>query len=371
MNFGKELKEMREAKKLTTKELAKELKITEILLVRLENGTSKPTDEIKKKVEKLFKVPEKKTENKKVEKKVTVKKDEKKSTNKKVTKKKELKEKPKKTETLKVEVKEEKKPINKKVTKKEEVQETKVEESIKVLVPNVEVKEEKKEEKPLVKEEPKTKKDFGKPCAKAIYVLARIMKVVLYIALPFIALAIVLLPSVLSRVSVSGNTISFRAINEDVFTITGENLSLNGSYQITYNDKIISDDIHVDVMQQIREVLNEKNIGKLVLTLEITLIISLVSVYVFILLLKNLEKLTKNIYTNDTPFMKENANYLNNIGYYMIFIMACNLIISFTAECLSSLDIDSGISLMSIMEILAVFVLSYVFNKGYLLESKK
>ena len=85
-----------------------------------------------------------------------------------------------------------------------------------------------------------------------------------------------------------------------------------------------------------------------------------------IIILSYVEKLFNNIKNNNTPFTLDNVNYIKRISYLMIAL----IMITPVSELLFNMLIDnlensSGFELMSILEILIIFSMSYIFEYGY------
>ena len=92
----------------------------------------------------------------------------------------------------------------------------------------------------------------------------------------------------------------------------------------------------------------------------------LVELIVMIIILKYVENLFDNIKNNNTPFTLDNVNYIKRISYLMIALIMVNPL----AETFFSLIYNvsgntGGFELMSILEILIIFSMSYIFEYGY------
>ena len=83
------------------------------------------------------------------------------------------------------------------------------------------------------------------------------------------------------------------------------------------------------------------------------------------MLLKHLEKLFENINKGDTPFTLENVNHIKKMSYFMI---ACIIISGIGEGILESAvrsEFSFGLEMFDIVEILFLYVLSYIFEYGY------
>ena len=85
-----------------------------------------------------------------------------------------------------------------------------------------------------------------------------------------------------------------------------------------------------------------------------------------ILILKYIEKLFENIKNNSTPFIMDNVNYIKKISYLMISLILINPISEIIFNILLNVsETSSGFELISILEILIIFSMSYIFEYGY------
>ena len=92
----------------------------------------------------------------------------------------------------------------------------------------------------------------------------------------------------------------------------------------------------------------------------------LVDLIVMIIILSYVEKLFNNIKNNNTPFTLDNVNYIKRISYMMIaLIMITPLSELLFNMLIDNLESSGGFELMSILEILIIFSMSYIFEYGY------
>ena len=305
--FSKKLKKLREEKGLTKKELAEKIGVSEVMITRLENSSSKPNEEL---IDKICKVLDCDSDY----------------------------------------------FSNKKKTNSEIVKEEKKEE-----------KEEKEEKDYLEINERKTFKSIS----KVIYILAKISRILLYVAIPFILLGIIIIPSIISRIDVNENTITFKDFKGEIYSITGEDISLKGKYVIKYKDEVINDEINFDILKSISEFFRDNSKGKITFNIETILVISLVIIILTSFVLYYLEKLFKNIYNYDSPFKKENINYLYRIGKFMVITTVLSYVVSMFIEPITGMDMNSSFKSFTLIEILIIYSLVFIFKYGYRLEDKK
>ena len=85
-----------------------------------------------------------------------------------------------------------------------------------------------------------------------------------------------------------------------------------------------------------------------------------------IIILDYVDKLFTNIKNNNTPFTLDNINYIKRISYLMIALIIIDPISSILFGLLTNIVNNStGFELISILEILIIFSMSYIFEYGY------
>jgi hypothetical protein len=85
-----------------------------------------------------------------------------------------------------------------------------------------------------------------------------------------------------------------------------------------------------------------------------------------IIILSYVEKLFNNIKNNNTPFTINNVMYIKKISYFMIALIIVTPIFGIIINSLLSIvEENSPIELISILEILIIFSMSYIFEYGY------
>ncbi|MDE6292329.1 MAG: hypothetical protein K2L98_01465, partial [Bacilli bacterium] len=79
----------------------------------------------------------------------------------------------------------------------------------------------------------------------------------------------------------------------------------------------------------------------------------------------SLMSLFDNIHKGDTPFTLENVNYIKKMAYLMIAITLLPNILGVIFEVILGADLDVGLELYSLIEILFMFSIAYIFQYGY------
>ena len=195
-----------------------------------------------------------------------------------------------------------------------------------------------------------------KSLSNVIEMIGKIGSIVLMVAIPFILLVMISVPYVVTNVDISENEIAFKT---DKIKIIDKN-------KIEIHDVIVGEfDGDISENEVIKMFLNNSNF-KIISYIEVGLIFLLVDIVIMIIILKYVEKLFNNIKNNSTPFILENIVFIKKISYLMIALIIIfpvggnifNSILGVGTE-------ESMISLISILEILIIFSMSYIFEYGY------
>ena len=195
-----------------------------------------------------------------------------------------------------------------------------------------------------------------KSLSNVIEMIGKIGSIVLMVAIPFILLVMILVPYVVTNVDISENEIVFKT---DKIKIIDKN-------KIEIHDVIVGEfDGDISEDEVIKMFLNNSNF-KIISYIEVGLIFLLVDIVIMIIILKYVEKLFNNIKNNSTPFILENIDFIKKISYLMIALI---IIFPVGGNIFNSLlgvgTEESTISLISILEILIIFSMSYIFEYGY------
>ena len=195
-----------------------------------------------------------------------------------------------------------------------------------------------------------------KTLSNIISLIGKIGAIVLKVAVPFIILAMILVPYVVNNVEIKNNEIEFKT----------DNIKIIDENKIEIYDIIVGEfDINDEDYEIIEMFKNNSNI-KIIGYIEVGLIFLLVDVIIIIIILNYVEKLFNNIKNNDTPFTLNNVTIIKNISYLMIALIIITPISGMIfSSLLGVLDSGSAFELMNILEILIIFSMSYIFEYGY------
>lgn len=203
----------------------------------------------------------------------------------------------------------------------------------------------------------KEKQKKVKTLSKIISVLSEIGKVIIWLAIPLIALVIILAPSVVKNIDVKDNQITFKDTKVDLET-KGTKL------YITYDNSKVGD-ISQNEYNRLVEVFNNNSKNKLIFFVEASLISLEITLILLSFILKNLKKLSDNIHNQDTPFTLENVKHIKIIAYLMIASILIPNVSGTIFEGILHADLNIGMEMFDIITILIIFTLSYVFEYGY------
>ena len=195
-----------------------------------------------------------------------------------------------------------------------------------------------------------------KTLSNIISLIGNIGKIVMMVAIPFVIVAMVLVPYVISNVEVVDNKVELTSDNIEV--VDNKTIQLFGVAVIGIDEEISEGEV--------LEIFDNFSKKEIILYLEIGFIFIIVDIVICIFILNYVEKLFKNIKENNTPFTLDNVNYIKKISYLMIGLILISPIGGALFNILRpGLESDSVFELMSVLEILIIFSMSYIFEYGY------
>ena len=210
----------------------------------------------------------------------------------------------------------------------------------------------------LSKKEQKTLKTL----CKIVAVITKILKVCAMIIVPIIAIVSIIIPIIFSKIEVNGNIVKFNDIR---FVMNNDYITAN----IGDKTYVISD--HIENMDKIIDYINSNSIQRMMISLELTLIFSIIVVIINIYLLGYVERLFNNFYHEKTPFTGENSNYIKHIGKIMIISLIASIIfefaLSFFIDDISKVHFGSH----NIIGIIIVYITYYIFLYAAKLQEKE
>lgn len=215
--------------------------------------------------------------------------------------------------------------------------------------------------------EEKQKKIKG--ISKAIYILARIGKVMATIAIPIIIFLLIVTPIFISNIELKDNTIVFKGARiDDKITITEEQSSDGITLQLKANGILIADAKNQDTILKMKNVLENNSKAQIIAFLELGFVCLIICLVLYRMTLRRLEKLFMNINQGDTPFTLENVKYIKEMAKLMIVALVLPTCGGIVFEKILVTDLDVGFELFDIVQILFLFGISYIFEYGYELQ---
>lgn len=230
-------------------------------------------------------------------------------------------------------------------------------------------KEEKKEENIKIENASLDKNDSKglKTLSKFISIIAKIVKVCLIIAIPFLIALMIIVPIIVKNLEIGDNYIKYKNSSGEVLTIQGEDILLSGKYTIKYKDEITTGEIRYDLLGEVAKNIRGMDQTKIIVFSEVSLVLTIASVVLGVVFFTYLSKLFKNI-SEKTPFTIDNIKYLKMITYILIANIIVEILLEFIVKVFVSVDISSNLGSNSIIVMLVLASLIYIFKYGYNLQ---
>lgn len=202
-----------------------------------------------------------------------------------------------------------------------------------------------------------------KVLSKIIYILAKIGKILTYIAIPFIVLGMVVIPMLMNKIDIKNDRIILKD-KGNIISIVEKNDKL----VINVKDAKVAEVTSAKDISKIKDFFNNNSKGTIIAAGETALGFALISIIIAILLLRRVEKLFKNINKNDTPFTYDNVEHIRRISFLMIISIILPAIASAVIELILKVDLNIHFGAYNLIEILALYVLVYIFEYGCKLQ---
>ena len=195
-----------------------------------------------------------------------------------------------------------------------------------------------------------------KALSNVISLIGKIGKITLFVAIPFIVLMMVLAPYVISNVEIKNDQVTFKT----------DNIRLVDENKIEIHDVLVGEFDDVSLNEEIPTLFKNRSNTEIILGVEGSLVFMLIEIIIIIFIFSNVEKLFSNIKDNVTPFTLDNVNYIKKMSYLMIAVIMVAPVAGIIMNSLMGYPIqDNPLDLMTILEILIIFSMSYIFEYGY------
>ena len=199
-----------------------------------------------------------------------------------------------------------------------------------------------------------------KGLSKAIYVVARIFKVVASVGMVCAVLllfgSLIILPKT-----------KFDSVNEKI-TVYGEEYT----YRVKDNKVEVSNEsekavllkFDIDEKRDVEKFINTSTSYKLSLMAIVSVSLFLSCLFLYKMLL-NLERLFLNIHDMDTPFDTANVNYIKMIALNLLLYVLVPDIFGGIASVLFNIDFSVEVNMIDYLFVVVVITLAYIFKYGY------
>ena len=196
-----------------------------------------------------------------------------------------------------------------------------------------------------------------KTLSNVISMIGKIGSIVLKVAIPFIIIAMLIVPYIVSNLEVKENEITFKS--ESIKIVDENKIEVHGVIIGEYDGDLADNEV-------IKIFKNNSNI-KIISYFETAMIFLIIDIVIMIIILNYVEKLFNNIKNNQTPFTLENVGFIKKISYLMIALIFITPISDTLFSIISSVSNggENPFEIMNILEILIIFSMSYIFEYGY------
>lgn len=199
-----------------------------------------------------------------------------------------------------------------------------------------------------------------KGLSKAIAIIAKIGRIVTIVCIPIIVVSMIILAILMKNVEVADNEIKYSGNNE-VIKITEE----DDRVSLKVNNKLIADINNQDEIVKIKDILLNNSKYVVLFYVETGLVFLIICLVLIGMMLKALENLFNNINKGDTPFTLENVGYIKKMSYIMIAITVLPYVVGMLFEIILKVDLNVDFELFSLLEVLFLFSIAYIFQYGY------
>lgn len=211
----------------------------------------------------------------------------------------------------------------------------------------------------LKKEESKKMKILS----KIISTFSKIGRILCYVSIPFVVLAIIITPFLVRKLEVKNNEISISSSDSKITILD------KGDKLVIKAGNIAIGEVSKDVAQtKIIDVLENNSKAQIITYVEIGFIVLIATLVLISIILKCLERVFGNINKGDNQFTLENVHLIKKMAYMMIIIIVISNLGGIIFEILLNSDLDMGIEVFDLVQILFLFSLSYIFEYGRLLS---
>lgn len=199
-----------------------------------------------------------------------------------------------------------------------------------------------------------------KGLSKSIFIIARISKILIMLAIGILLISSILTNILLANVRINNNEIRLKnaivILNEEEKSVELE----------VFEERAKIDNYYV--FEEVHEFYTKNNKVSIIIFVNFCMISLLICLVLIIKVLTHLDKLFTNIYCGDTPFTLDNVAHIKNMAKVMITIILASNVLSLVAEFIIHVDLNIGFEMFDLIEILFLFSLAYIFEYGYYIQ---
>ena len=196
-----------------------------------------------------------------------------------------------------------------------------------------------------------------KTLSNVIAMIGKIGSIVLKVAIPFIIIAMLIVPYIVSNLEIKENEITFKS--ESIKIVDENKIEVHGVIIGEYDGDLEDNEV-------IKVFTNNSKV-KIISYFESAMIFLIINIVIMMIILNYVEKLFNNIKNNQTPFTLENVGFIKRISYLMIALILITPISDAVFSIISGVSNggDSPFEIINVLEILIIFSMSYIFEYGY------
>ena len=204
----------------------------------------------------------------------------------------------------------------------------------------------------------KEKQNQMKGISKVLSLIGKIAGIVVRVAIGFVIVAMVSIPFLLKDIDVrDGKIVSNNKTIQIVQYEKGADIRISGN-TIATNIK------NEDTINLANSIKKYTKPGVITL-MELGFSVLVGFLVVLVMLLKHLEELFNNVNKGETPFTLDNVKHIKMMTYFMIAAIVLSGIGEGLFDVVASKDVDFGLSLFSVVEILFLYSMSLIFEYGH------
>ncbi len=196
--------------------------------------------------------------------------------------------------------------------------------------------------------------------SKTMSMIAKICKILVTISFPAIIVSMLILGVLITKIEYKNGEFRLDGFEEKIVLVEDEDETY-----VKIGGHEFDDYISVYTVSKTFEILEHNSKTMLIFYVETGFTFLIIYLILIRIILSNLEKLFKNINAGDTPFTLENVKYIKTMAYLLIVATLMPTLIGLLFEWILQTDLDLDLQLFSIIEILFLFSIAYIFQYGY------